>query len=168
VTRKFEETAGFLVADIARMMRVRFHDRARKLGLTRAQWTILNRVSHNQGINQTGLAELLEVDVVTVSRLIDALVAAGWLERRVDPLDRRMQRIHVASEAFPLLDQMDALGEATEREAFDGLDEAEMTRLRTALSLVRRNLSDAIGRRTRPGADSADAAPPRGRKRRAA
>jgi DNA-binding MarR family transcriptional regulator len=162
--RQYQETAGLLIGDIARMMRVRFHDRARHLGLTRAQWTLLNRVSHNDGINQSKIAELLEVDVVTVSRLIDGLAVAGWLERRIDMRDRRIQRIHVTKDAFMLLDQLDALGQATEREALEGLDDVEVHRLRSALSLVRQNLSNAIASKNRRDSDAVEPQSPRRRK----
>jgi len=150
MTQKDDETLGFLIGDIARMMRARFHHKAKRLGLTRAQWTTLNRVSHNEGIKLTQLAELMEVDVVTVSRLVEGLTASGWLKRKQDPHDRRAFHIYITRDATPLLEELNALGAETEREAFDGLREGSLNEFRASLKVVRRNLSDAIARRVLP------------------
>ncbi len=143
MARHYRETAGLLLSDIARMMRLRFHQRARPLGLTRAQWMVLNRVSHNEGINQSRLAELLEVEIVTVSRLLTSLESAGWLERRPDPGDRRAQLIFLTERALPLLDQLDAIAEMTEQDGFGGLTPAQLAELTTSLRLIRDRLSES-------------------------
>jgi DNA-binding MarR family transcriptional regulator len=148
MARQYKESAGLLISDIARMMRVRFHQRARPLGLTRAQWMVLNRVSHNEGINQSRLAELLEVEIVTVSRLLESLEGTGWLERRPDPNDRRAQQIYITERALPLLDQLDAVSEMTDQDGVAALSEAELAELMKSLRLMRDRLSELVKDKT--------------------
>jgi MarR family transcriptional regulator for hemolysin len=84
-----ERSFGFLLHDIARLMRKIFDQRARSLGLSRAQWQLLVHLSRHEGINQSGLAEILEIENITLGRLVDRMEEAGWVERRADPGDRR-------------------------------------------------------------------------------
>src|SRR6185437_9269425 len=80
-----ERSFGFLLHDIARLMRKRFDQRARSLNLSRAQWQLLVHLSRREGINQSGLAEILEIENITLGRLVDRMEEAGWVERRLDP-----------------------------------------------------------------------------------
>ncbi|MEM8843388.1 MAG: MarR family transcriptional regulator, partial [Pseudomonadota bacterium] len=86
---------GFLINDVSRMMRAWFDERAQALGLTRAQWRVLVHLAGREGLNQKGLAEILELDTVTLGRHIDRLERDGWLERRPDPTDRRAWRLYL-------------------------------------------------------------------------
>jgi len=133
---------GFLLHDIARLMRKRFDQRARNLGLTRAQWQVLAHLARHEGINQTGLAEILEIEPITVGRLIDRMEEAGWVERRPHPSDRRARLLYLAVKARPVFDRMLALGEGVREEALCGLPQAIRDRLMTTLITIRSNLSD--------------------------
>src|SRR5690349_2775122 len=104
---------GFLLHDAARLLRKRFDQRARGLGLTRAQWQVLAHVNRQEGLNQTALAEILEIEPITLVRLLDRLEAAGLIERRVHPRDRRVRLLYVTEKARPVLAEMQALGAAT-------------------------------------------------------
>ncbi|MBT6882724.1 MAG: MarR family transcriptional regulator, partial [Rhodospirillaceae bacterium] len=84
-----ERSLGFLMADVSRLMRKRFDRRAHALGLTRAKWRVLARLRRREGINQTALADILEIEAITMGRHIDRLEENDWVERRPDPEDRR-------------------------------------------------------------------------------
>ena len=100
------ESLGFLLNDMSRIMRKRFDRRARDLGLTRAQWRVLTRLRMRQGINQTTLADWLEVEPITLARHIDRLEEKGWVERRSDPNDRRAWLLYLDDSVRPILDEM--------------------------------------------------------------
>ena len=103
-----------LLIDVARLVRTLADRRARAHGMTRAQWMILARLRRHDGLTQRELAELLEVEPITVGRLVDRLAARGLIERRADPADRRCWRLHLRPEAAPVLAEID-----TARRAFD-------------------------------------------------
>jgi DNA-binding MarR family transcriptional regulator len=124
---------GFVLNDIARLMRKRFDQRARGLGLTRAQWRVLAHLARHEGINQAGLAEILEIEPITVGRLIDRMEEAGWVERRPKPNDRRVRLLYLTDKAWPVFARMRAIGAA------------ERDRLIAMLVTVRSNLSDRGG-----------------------
>ena len=93
--QSFDRDLLILLNDVARLMRTRFDRRARAQGMTRAQWFILARLSHHPGQSQNELAAVCEVEPITVGRLIDRLEARGLVERRPDPMDRRIRRLHL-------------------------------------------------------------------------
>ncbi len=95
------------IVTLARLIRTEADKRARAHGMTRAQWTILVRLQSQPGLLQKELAEILEVEPITVARLIDRLEARGMVERRADPGDRRCWRLHLTEEARPLLGDID-------------------------------------------------------------
>jgi DNA-binding MarR family transcriptional regulator len=137
-----EDTFGFVIHDVARLLRKRFDQRARALGLTRAQWQVLAHLSRNEGINQSGLADILEIENITLGRLVDRLEDSGWVERRLSGNDRRVRLLHLTEKAKPILGRMRALGLETRNEALSGLSAAEQTTLLTMLRHVRANLSE--------------------------
>jgi MarR family transcriptional regulator for hemolysin len=96
-----------LLHDVARMQRTRFDQWARTYGLTRAQGVILIRLSRQPGLSQNEMAALCEVEPITVGRLVDRLEARGMLERRSDPTDRRVRRLHLLPAAAPILDAIE-------------------------------------------------------------
>lgn len=136
------EPLGLLIADVSRLMRRRFDERARVIGLTRAQWRTLVVLSRNEGSNQGKLAELLDVEPITLCRMVDRLEEAGHVERRRDPADRRAWQIYLTTAARPLLDDIRIIADAVFEDAMAGLDEAARERLYGALSVIRTNLSD--------------------------
>jgi MarR family transcriptional regulator for hemolysin len=135
-----DRNVGFLLHDVSRLLRKRFDRRARALGLTRAQWRVLVHLAPRQGINQTALADILELDNVTLGRHVDRLEQTGWLERRADPADRRAWRLHLADKARPILGRMEALAVKTQQEALDGISGPEMDRLMATLMSIKRNI----------------------------
>jgi len=102
----------FVLHDVARLMRNRFDQRARDWGMTRAQCVTLIKLECRPGLSQTELAAILEVEPITVARLIDRLEASGMVERRPDPTDRRMHRLHLLPASKPILAEIDKYREA--------------------------------------------------------
>ena len=137
------DTFGFLLSDVARLLRRRFDERARAIGVTRAQWRTLTVLSRNEGANQGTLAELLEVEPITLCRMIDRLAEAGHVERRRDPGDRRAWNIYLTDRSRPLLDQLRSLGEQVVQSALAGLEPDACARLMLSLEHVRGNLNTA-------------------------
>ena len=123
--------------EVLRLIR---RDIGRRIPLTQVQWRALALLSRNQGINQAGLAELLEVRPMTLARLVDRLEAAGWVERRRDPNDRRAVRLYLTGQAGPLIKQMEACMAQTRKLMLAGLPEAEQARLVDTLSAMKNNL----------------------------
>lgn len=148
-----ERSFGFLLHDIARLMRKRFDQRARSLNLSRAQWQLLVHLSRHEGINQSGLAEILEIENITLGRLVDRMEEAGWVERRLDPSDRRARLLYTTEKVAPVMERMRQLAEATRNEALAGLAPAQRDALIDTLIQVRGNLSERNG----PAAEAAGA-----------
>ncbi len=105
--QSFDRDPLILLHDVARMLRTRFDQFARTLGLTRAQAIILSRLSRQPGLSQNEMAAICEVEPITVGRLIDRLEGRGLVERRADPSDRRIRRLHLLPAAEPLLAEID-------------------------------------------------------------
>ncbi len=135
---------GFLIGDASRMLRRIFNERVTPMGLTQAQWRALVHLSRNEGLNQVSLSELLEVQPITVARLIDKLVAAGLVERRPDPNDRRAQRLFLTSQAAPVLDHIWEIAEETYDVVLAGLSLSERVALVDLLTRVRSNITTLL------------------------
>ena len=136
-----KDTIGFLLNDAARLMRKDFERRTRSLGLTRAQWQTLFHLARNEGCNQATLADLLDVEPITLARTIDRLELSGLVERRPDPGDRRARLLFLGERAHPLLEQLRALGAETREIALAGISDDERTLLMTLLTKMRANLT---------------------------
>jgi DNA-binding MarR family transcriptional regulator len=138
------DSLGFLISDVSRLMRRRFDERARLIGVTRAQWRTLTMLARHEGINQGGLADLLEVEPITLCRMIDRLEEAALVERRRDPADRRAWLIFLTPKAHPLIAQLRGLADGMIEDALHGLDDARRTELTETLSAIRSNLNANI------------------------
>jgi DNA-binding MarR family transcriptional regulator len=136
-----EQSIGFLISDTARLMRRRFDQRARHLGLTRAQWQVLAHLQRNEGINQIGLADLLDIEAITLCRTIDRMEEGGWVERRPDPNDRRARLLFLTDRARPFIADMRAIAEEIYAEALAGLPADTRQNLTEILTAMRTNLS---------------------------
>ncbi|KAB0494304.1 MarR family winged helix-turn-helix transcriptional regulator [Pseudomonas vancouverensis] len=136
-------TLGFALHDSARLMRKRFEQRARHVGLTRSQWQVLAMLSTNEGIHQKGLADLLELESITLVRLLDKMAERGLVERRRHPTDRRLSLLFLTEQAHPLLQLMREMGKATREEATLGFTEEEQQLLLQMMKRMRANLIDA-------------------------
>jgi len=141
-------TLGFVLHDVARLLRKRFEQRARTHGfvLTRSQWQVLAHLSVHEGIHQGGLAEILEIEPITLVRILDKLEAAALIERRRHERDRRIWLLYLTDKAHPLLGEMRALSETTRAEALAGLSPEDRSRLLAVLTVMKTNLSDVCNR----------------------
>jgi len=140
---KSQPTLGFLLHETARLLRKRFEQRAGNLGLTRSQWQTLAFLSKNEGIHQAGLAEILEVEPITLARILDKLAELDLIERRPHPTDRRMWLLYMRDKARPLLDDMLEIGNATRGEALQGISDADRDHLVKILTQMKKNLVQA-------------------------
>lgn len=140
--QSFDNDLLVLVYDLARLMRVRADQRARQRGMTRAQWVILSWLERRPGLSQTELAGLVEVEPITVARLIDRLEARGFVERRADPKDRRINRLHLSDAAVPLLEEIHAHRHALTEELTAGIDPAAIDLTRATVKRMKANLLD--------------------------
>ena len=138
---------GSLLNDVSRLIRKKFDQRAKDLHLTRAQYYLLAKLARHEGINQVGLAELLDVEPITLCRIVDRMEEGGWLERRPDPGDRRARRLFMTEKARPMIAAMRALAEEVYAEALVGLSPTRTAELVATLEHVRANLAE---RRSEP------------------
>jgi MarR family transcriptional regulator for hemolysin len=132
---------GYLVTDLTRLMRKQFDRRAIRFDLTRAQWRALKRVHHGEGITQIELAEFLEMEPIAVGRVIDRLQKAGFIERRADPRDRRVWRLHLLPKAHAVVDDMEQIASELLRQAQRGVSAAEMKSMMNVLARMKDNLN---------------------------
>jgi DNA-binding MarR family transcriptional regulator len=135
------DNLGTMVADVSHLMRRAFDERARSSGLSRPQWRVLTMLRRHEGINQGGLAELVEVEPITLCRMVDRLQEAELVERRADPSDRRAWRLHLTDKARALLEEMRPMAFNLFDDAMTGLDAAERSDLFRMLERIRTNLS---------------------------
>ncbi len=136
-------TLGFLLHEVARLLRKRFEQRVGTQGLTRSQWQAIAYLAKQEGVHQSCLAETLEIEPITLVRILDRLEQRGLIERRQDPSDRRAWRLYLKETARPLLLAMQPLGEATRAEALNGVSEEDRDRLVQTLTLMKSNLTAA-------------------------
>ncbi len=136
-------TLGFLLHEVARLLKRRFEQNARRTGPTRSQWQVLAYLAQNEGIHQGGLAELLEIEPITLGRLVDKLEAQGLIKRQAHPSDRRQWLLRLTPAARPQLAQLRELGEFTRAEALAGVSQADAERLLKTLQQLKANLADA-------------------------
>jgi MarR family transcriptional regulator for hemolysin len=132
---------GFLLKDLSHRYVQRFEVRAREISLTLPQCKVLVRLEKNEGVSQARLAELAEVEAMTMVRILDRMEADGLLERRLDPADRRARCLYLTPKAKPLLDQIWRLSETTRAEVFAGIGKNERDVFMTVLERIHDNLS---------------------------
>jgi MarR family transcriptional regulator, transcriptional regulator for hemolysin len=137
-----DRSFGFLVTDVARLFGRRFSHHGKRLGLTRAQCRTLGYLARNEGINQAGLADVLEIRPMTLVRQIDRMEDAGWIERRPDPADRRARRLYLTDKARPILGRIWNVANETRDEALAWLAAAEREQLIDLLCRVHATLSE--------------------------
>ena len=133
------ETLPFEIGETAHALRKAFDRRAVGLGVTRAQWKVLFRLTRQQGLRQIELAEMLEIEPITLSRIVDRLEESNLVERRPDPSDRRAWRLHVTVQAQPLIAKLRAVADDLAADAFEGIDPNDIDIARRVLSRVREN-----------------------------
>jgi len=129
------------------MIRTYADQEARQFGITRAQWVVLVRLDRFEGLKQSELADMLDLQPITLTRLLDRLSASGLIERRADPNDRRANRLYLTPAARPLLEQLGELGEELMTTALAGVDRDSIERMVAQLATVKENLRQAIAQR---------------------
>jgi MarR family transcriptional regulator for hemolysin len=151
---------AFTINDVARLLRTYADQRARQFGMTRAQWAVLARLEHNEGLKQSELAEMLDLQPITLTRLVDRLCASGLIERRADPGDRRVKRLYLTPQARPLMDRLAELGHDLMGTVLEGFDVKTIERMIGELARTKENLKTAIANRAagKPAAKTAAAA----------
>ena len=143
-----DEYIGYVLSDVARLMRTVFDRRVRDIGLTRAQWLVLTRLYRRPGASQTELAVMLEIDRASAGRMLDRMEKNGWVERRADSEDRRINRLYLTDDARRAHKAMWAIAEATVDDALAPLSERErdqFTRLAARVKAQLQNLAGSNG-----------------------
>jgi MarR family transcriptional regulator for hemolysin len=133
---------GFLIHDVQRLLRKRFETRASGLGLSSAQWRLMVRVAKEEGISQARLAELLEIEPISVSRLVDRMEEGGWIERRSDAADRRVRMIFPTAKASAAYAEVKSLAGEVYEESLVGVSPQDRRVLISALDAMAQNLGD--------------------------
>lgn len=136
-----EEMLGYLIGDAGRIIRRELDERVRSLGVTGPQWLLLARLRRNPGIKQAALADLLEVEPISLSRMIDRLQEAGMVERRADPADRRAWCLFLTDKVKPMLEQIYAVAEDMHVELLAGISDEEQNLMRDILARIVGNIS---------------------------
>jgi len=147
VAFSLERDFAFTVSDVARMLRTLFDQEARKFGMTRAQWGVLFRLERSEGLKQAELADILEIQPITLTRLIDRLCDNGLIERRSDPNDRRAKRLFLTPAARPLLDRLDKLTSEIMERTLTGVDRDAIEAMTRHLGAIKENVRQAITER---------------------
>jgi DNA-binding MarR family transcriptional regulator len=137
------ETLPFEIGETAHALRKAFDRRAVGMGVTRAQWKVLFKLTRLPGLRQIELADMLDIEPITLSRIIDRLEEAGLVERAADPADRRAWRLHVTAKAQPLIEKLRAVADDMAVEAFGGIDSKDIEMVRQVLARIRENLCGA-------------------------
>jgi MarR family transcriptional regulator for hemolysin len=141
VMQSFDRDMLILLHDVARMQRTRFDQWARRYGMTRAQGIILTRLERQPGLSQNEMAALCEVEPITIGRLVDRLEARGMIERRADPSDRRIRRLHLLPAAAPVLAAIRDYKAALQDYLTEGLDEDVQEKVIDALLHMKTKLT---------------------------
>ena len=138
----------FLISDVGRLLRTYADQKARQFGMTRAQWAVLLKLERHEGVQQSDLAEFLEIQPITLTRLVDRLCDSGLIERRPDPNDRRAKRLYLTAAARPLLEKISEQVEEVAEEVLAGLDPQSVDAVLSQLGIARENLKKAIAGKT--------------------
>jgi MarR family transcriptional regulator, transcriptional regulator for hemolysin len=145
--RSLNREFAFSINDVARMLRTYADYKAGQFGITRAQWVVLARLDRFEGLKQSELADMLDLQPITLTRLLDRLCRGGLIERRPDPNDRRANRLYLTASAHPLLEQLGDLGDELMSTALAGVEREGIERMVAQLAIVKENLRQAIAQR---------------------
>jgi MarR family transcriptional regulator for hemolysin len=142
----FSRQLAVAMIDSARLLKTYADQQARQFGISHAQWAVLARLDRTEGLKQSELAELLDLQPISLTRLLDRLAANGLIERKPDPNDRRANRLYLTPAARPLLNRLLELGGGIMEDVLDGLDQKRAEHLLRDLEAVKTNLRGLIGR----------------------
>ena len=132
---------GFILNDVARLMRITFDRRVKALGLTRSQWWVLNHLFRNNGTTQSELADILEIEKATLGRLLDRMEAKGWIRRQEHSTDRRAKCVFLTDEVEPAVKTMRAAAADLRRDALANFDNTDRERFVDMLLAIKTNLT---------------------------
>jgi DNA-binding MarR family transcriptional regulator len=135
-----EHYIGYSITDVSRLIRTVFERRVRRYGLTRSQWLVIARVHRMPGLSQSEVADLLEIEKAPAGRLIDRMEAKGWLERRSDPKDRRINRLHLTAKGERIHTAIWPIAEATVDDALADLTGEDRRKLTSLMKRVKLRL----------------------------
>jgi len=145
------ENYAFEIVETARLIRREANKRAAVLGATKAQWRVLAWLKRTgDGARQIDLAEGLDVEPITLCRMLDRLEEAGLVERRRDATDRRAWRIYLIPAAVPMLVKLEEMGLAFNADMLAGISEADRETVLRVLGRMRSNIDQ-----NEPGLDIA-------------
>jgi MarR family transcriptional regulator for hemolysin len=142
--RSLNREFAIVLKDVARMIRTYADHKASQFGVTYAQWVLLARLDRFEGLKQSELAEMLDLQPITITRLIDRLCESGMIERRSDPSDRRAKRLYLTPAAGPIIEQLGKLGEELMATTLAGVDRESIEKMVAQLAIVKENLRQAI------------------------
>ena len=129
------------IGETAHVLRKAFDRRAAELGVTRAQWRVMLKVSRQPGLRQVELADMLEIEPITLCRIVDRLEDSGLIKRLRDPADRRAWQLELTDKAAPIVEKLRSLAAGLSGDAFAGLGADELAALRANLAAIRDNLA---------------------------
>lgn len=136
-----ERNFGFLLVDVARLLKTSYDRRVRELDLTRSQWWVLNHLFRHDGIRQSELADILEIERAALGRLIDRLEANGWVRREPDPDDRRAKQVFLTEEVSPIVSRMRRIASELRSDVTQGMSQAQQTQFVDTLLQIKGNLT---------------------------
>jgi MarR family transcriptional regulator for hemolysin len=149
--RSLNREFAFMLNDVARMLKTYANHQAGQFGVTRAQWAVLVRLDRFEGLKQSELAEMLDLQPITLTRLLDRLSDNGLIERRSDPNDRRAKRLFLTAAARPLLERLGELGEDMMTTTLNGVSRESVEQMVAQFAIVKENLRQAIAQRSAAG-----------------
>lgn len=149
--RSLNREFAFSLNDVARMLRTYADQKASQFGITRAQWVVLVRLDRFEGLKQSELAEMLDLQPISLTRLLDRLCESGLIERRADPNDRRAKRLYLTAAARPMLERLGVLGDELMGTALAGVDRESVERMVAQLAIAKENLRHAIQHKAAAG-----------------
>lgn len=145
--RSLNREFAIILKDVSRMLRTYADYKGNQFGVTYAQWVVLARLDRFEGLKQSELAEMLDLQPITLTRLLDRLCNSGLIERRSDPNDRRAKRLYLTKAAGPIIERLGALGEELMATALAGVDREAVEKMVAQLAIIKENLRQAIAQK---------------------
>lgn len=146
--KDLDTSLGFVIHDVSRLLRWEFDRQAARLGLTRAQWSVLAHLQRQQGVQQVDLAQAMDIKPITLARHVDRLEKDGWLCREEDTRDRRAKRLFLTDKAAPMSKALKQVGKGVRQKALSGISDNEFNAFMDLLFRMRGNLGYSKQKRT--------------------
>lgn len=140
--KELDNSFGFVIHDVTRLLRWEFDRQSHDLGLTRALWSVLAHLQRQEGVQQKDLAKVMDIAPITLARHLDKLEKDGWITREDDAVDRRAKRVFLDEKARPMIIALKKLGKKVRKQALKGVNETELDQFMDTLFKIRSNLSN--------------------------